>query len=47
MFSFALRIDSEVSDIHKRLDDLKEQLPLSEDIGKLPEKTSGMSTEVR
>lgn len=46
VFSFALRIDSEVSNIHKKLDDMKNQLPLSEcEISS--EKSYGMSMEVR
>ncbi|XP_012831741.1 PREDICTED: uncharacterized protein LOC105952703 [Erythranthe guttata] len=40
-----VRIDSEVSDIHKKLDVMKDQLPLSEDIGRSSEYGSGMSTE--
>ncbi|KAI3474048.1 hypothetical protein Pfo_028836 [Paulownia fortunei] len=40
-----VRIDSEVSNIHKKLDDMKNQLPLNEGGKKSSEKASGMSTE--
>lgn len=44
VYSFALRIDSEVSSIHRQLDDMKDQLPVSDEMSS--EKSYGMSMEV-